>query len=172
MPQNGPMGWSNFQPFGFKFGLYSLLLGIFTCKNKKVHMGQIWALFWYWPFLGAPKYEASSPWIRIFLTFAILRQCVNLQYLSERGHMEMGQFWVPESAVGHKWSNFQPFCFKFWTVHMTSRYLQLENRKHIFGTICAPFGVLTLFWDTKIRRSHIYGTCASMDMKFWQTSVA
>ena len=65
--------WSNFQPFGFKFGLYSLLLGISTCKNKKFHMGQIWALFWYWPFLGAPEYEASYLWIRIFLTFAILQ---------------------------------------------------------------------------------------------------
>ena len=38
-------------------------------------MGQIWALFWYWPFLGAPKYEASYLWIRIFLTFAILQLC-------------------------------------------------------------------------------------------------
>ena len=69
MPQNGPMGmgqfwvpesavghkWSNFQPFSFKFGLYSLLHGISTCKNKKFHMGQIWALLGYWPFLGAPK---------------------------------------------------------------------------------------------------------------------
>ena len=25
----------------------------------------------------------------------------------------MGQFWDQESAVGHKWSNFQPFRFKF-----------------------------------------------------------
>ena len=36
-------------------------------------MEQILALFWYWPFLGASKYEASYLWIRIFLTFAILQ---------------------------------------------------------------------------------------------------
>ena len=27
-----------FQPFGFKFGLYSLLLGIYTCKTEKFPM--------------------------------------------------------------------------------------------------------------------------------------
>ena len=44
--------WSNYQPFGFKFGLYSLLLGISTLKTEK-------SLFEYWPFLVHQNYEVS-----------------------------------------------------------------------------------------------------------------
>ena len=49
---------------------------------------------------------------------------------------------------------------------MTSRYLQLENRKDKFGANLCPFWGFNPFWDIKIRRSHIYGTCASIDLKF------
>ena len=47
--------WNNFQPFGFKFGLYSLLLGIYTCKTEKFPMEQIWAPFRVVTLLRAPK---------------------------------------------------------------------------------------------------------------------
>ena len=47
--------WNNFQPFGFKFGLYSLLLGIYTCKTEKFPMEQIWAPFRVLTLLRAPK---------------------------------------------------------------------------------------------------------------------
>ena len=40
-------------------------------------------------------------------------QCANFLFLSENGPMGMGQFWVPKSAVGLKYNNFQPFRFKF-----------------------------------------------------------
>ena len=46
---------SNFQPFGFKLGLYSLLLGISTSKIKKFHMGQIWSHFGVLTLFGAQK---------------------------------------------------------------------------------------------------------------------
>ena len=50
--------WSNFQPFGFKFGLYSLLLGISTWKTEIFHMGLIWAPFGVLTLFGAPKVRA------------------------------------------------------------------------------------------------------------------
>ena len=39
-----------------------------------------------------------------------------------------------------------------------------EQERQIWGQ-CVLWG-FNPFWDTKIRRSHIYGTCASMDLKF------
>ena len=135
---NGPMGigqfwvpesavghkWSNFQPFGFKFGLYSLLLGISTWKIKKFHLGQIWATLGYWPFFGAQKLRGlitADPDVLYICNFAgtfcitmsKMWQCANFQFRFEEGPMEMGQLGVPESAVGHNWSNFQPFRLKF-----------------------------------------------------------
>ena len=68
----------------------------------------------------------------------------------------MGQFWVPESAVGHKWSNFQPFRLQIWTVHMISGYLHLTNRKDQFGAIWAPFGVMTLFGSIFLPKFFFY----------------
>ena len=46
---------SNFQPFGFKFGLYSLLLGISTWKIEKFNMGHIWIPFGVLTLFGAQK---------------------------------------------------------------------------------------------------------------------
>ena len=78
-------------------------------------------------------------------------QCVNLQFLSEKGHMGMGQFWVPENAVGHKWSNFQPFGLKFglctWILGISTWKTENFNLGHIF----TPFGGLTLFGAQKLR---------------------
>ena len=47
--------WSHFQPFGFKFCLYSLLLGISTWKIKKFHLGQIWITFGVLTLFGTQK---------------------------------------------------------------------------------------------------------------------
>ena len=47
--------WSNYQPSGFKFGLYSLLLGISTWKTEKFLMGQIWTTFGVLTLFGAPN---------------------------------------------------------------------------------------------------------------------
>ena len=73
----------------------------------------------------------------------------NFQFLSEEGPMEMGQFWVPQSAVGHNWSNFQPFSLEIWTVHMISRYLHLVNIKFQFEANWCPFWGADPFWGTK-----------------------
>ena len=64
-------------------------------------------------------------------------------------------------------ANFQPFYFNiFFLPKMTSRYLQsfFFNRKDFFEANLCPFCGFNPFWVTKIRRSHIYGTCASMDL--------
>ena len=116
--------WSNYQPFGFKFGLYSLLLGISTWKTEKFHMEQIWTTFGVLTLFGAPKLRGlitMEPGIHDVCNLAGLCgilmfkmwQCENFQFLSLSGPMEMGLFWVPNCAVGHKWCNFQPFHFKF-----------------------------------------------------------
>ena len=62
----------------------------------------------------------------------------------------MGQFWVPESAVGHKWSNFQPFCFKFGLYTGVQGISSWRTGKTNLGPICARFGVLTLFGPQKL----------------------
>ena len=66
------------------------------------------------------------------------------------GPMGMGQFWVPESAVGHKLSNFQPFRFKFGLYSLLLGISTWKIEKLIFGPIWAPFGVLTLFGTQKL----------------------
>ena len=138
LSEKGPMGmgqfwvpesevghkWSNFQPFGFKFGLCTWFLGISTWKIKKLHIGHICATFGVLTLFGAQK-------LRCLITFdAVVHLIWNLAgfslvMISKRWygpkflifplnrHMGMGQFWVPESAFGDKWSNFQPFRFKF-----------------------------------------------------------
>ena len=153
--------WSNFQPFGFKFGLYSLLLGISTWKIKKFHMGQISDLLGYWPFFGAPKVRgliSVDPYVLYICNFAgmfcimmsKMWQCANFQFLSEEGPMEMGQFWVPESAVGHNWSNFQPFRFNFGLCSWFLGISTWKTGKTNLGPSCATFGGLTLFGAQKL----------------------
>ena len=134
-------------------------------------------LLGYWPFFGAQKYEVfitADPDVLYIcnlagtfcLTMSKMWQCANFQFLSEEGPMEMGQFWVPESAVGHKWSNFQPFGFKFGLYSLLLGTPTWKTKKCHMGNIWMPFGVLTLFWGTKILRSHNYGNCALIDLKF------
>ena len=62
----------------------------------------------------------------------------------------MGQFWVPESAVGHKWSNFQPFSFKFGLYSLLLGISNWKIKKFNLGQIWAPFVVLTLFGAQKL----------------------
>ena len=69
----------------------------------------------------------------------------NLQFPSKEGTMEMGQFWVPKSAVSHKLSNFQPFGFKFGLYTWFQGISTWKTENFNMGPICAPFGVLTLF---------------------------
>ena len=71
--------------------------------------------------------------------------CANLQFLSEKGPMGMGQFWVPESAVGHKWSNFQPFRLIFGLYVSFQGISTWKTENFNLGPICTPFGVMTLF---------------------------
>ena len=153
--------WSNFQPFRLKFGLYTLLLGISTWKIKKLHMGQTWALLGNWPLFGAPKVRGLitlDPDVlyicNITGAFCIMKsimwQCANLQFPSEKGPMGMGQFWVPESAVGLKLSNFQPFRFNFglctWFLGISTWKTGNTNLE----PICALFGILTFFGAPKL----------------------
>ena len=63
--------WSNYQTFGFKFGLCSLLLGISSWKTEKFHMGQIWGTFGVLtPFWGT-KITRSSQKVRSVLNRAL-----------------------------------------------------------------------------------------------------
>ena len=105
--------WSNYQPFGFKFGLYSLLLGISTWKTEKFHMGQILATFGVLTLFGAPKLRGlitMEPGVHDVCNLAGLCgilmfkmwHCANFQILSLTWPMGMGQFWVPVSAIGPK----------------------------------------------------------------------
>ena len=65
--------------------------------------------------------------------------------------MEMGQFWVPESAVAHKNSNFQPFRFKFGLYSLLLGISNWKIKKFHMGQIWTPFGVPTLFGAQKLR---------------------
>ena len=93
--------WSNYQPFGFKFGLYSLLLGISTWKTEKFHMGQIWTTFGVLTLFGAPKLRGlitMEPGVHDVCNLAGLCgilmfkmwQCENFQFLSLSGPMDFG----------------------------------------------------------------------------------
>ena len=65
--------------------------------------------------------------------------------------MGMGQFWFSESAVGHKWNNFQPFGFKFGLCTWFLGISTWKIKKLHIGHIWATFGVLTLFGAQKLR---------------------
>ena len=59
-------------------------------------------------------------------------QCENFQFLSLSWPMEMGLFWVPKCAVGHKMEQFSTVSLQIWSVHMIFRYLHRQNMRHIF----------------------------------------
>ena len=135
-------------------------------------------LLGYWPFFGAPKVRGlitADPDVLYICnlagTFCVMMSKMwlgkNLQFPSKEGPMEMGQLWVPESAVGPKLSNFQPFRLKFGLCTMISGYLHLKNRKDKFGANSCPFWGADPFWGTKITWYHNnYGTCSLFDLKF------
>ena len=154
--------WSYFQPFRFKFGLCTWFLGISPWKTQKVHIGHIWAtfgvltLFWGTKVRGLITADPDVLYIcNLAGTFCVMMskmwQCANFQFMSEKGPMEMGQFWVPESAVGRKSSNFQPFRLKFGLCSWFLGISTWKTRKTNLGPICAPFGVLTHFGAQKLR---------------------
>ena len=165
--------WSNYQPFGFKFGLNSLLLSISTWKTGKYHIGQIWTTFGVLTLFVAPKLRGlitMEPGVHDVCNLAGLCgilmfkmwQCENFQFMYLSGPMEMGLFWVPKCAVGHKWCNFQPCRFKFG---LCTWFLDISTGK-TWETYLGPFWGNGPFWGTKITRSHNYGNCASIDLKF------
>ena len=154
--------WSYFQPFGFKFGLCTWFLGISTWKTQKLHIGHIWATFGVLTLFRGTKVRGlitADPDVLYIcnlagtfcITMSKMWQCANFQFLSEEGPMEMGQFWVPECAVGHKWSNFQPFGFKFGLCTWFLAISTWKTGNTNLGTNWAPFGVLTLFGAQKLR---------------------
>ena len=65
--------------------------------------------------------------------------------------MGMGQFWVPESAVGHKWSNFQPFRLKFGLYVSFQGISTWKTENFKLGPIFTHFEGLTLFGAQKLR---------------------
>ena len=134
-------------------------------------------LLGYWPLFRGTKVRGlitADPDVLYICTFAgtfcitmsKMWQCANFQFLSEEGPMEMGQFWVPESAVGPKSCNFQPFRFNFGLYTWFLGISTWKTGKTNLGPICAPFGGADPFWVTKITMSHIYGNCALIDLKF------
>ena len=95
--------------------------------------------FWYWTFFGTKKLclitlECAVRLIcnlsgLCHLMTSIMWQCKNFQFLSEKGPMAMGHFWVPESAVVPKLSNFQPFRFKFGLYSLLLGISTLKTKK-------------------------------------------
>ena len=63
----------------------------------------------------------------------------------------MGQFRVPGSAVGHKWSNFQPFGFKFGLYSLLLGSSTWKTKKYQFGANLCPFLGTDLFGAHKLR---------------------
>ena len=80
----------------------------------------------------------------------------------------MGKFWVPESAVGHKWRNFQPCGFKFGLYSLLLGISTWKKGKTNLGPICAPFGELTHFRGTKSMRSDNCRFGCSLHSKFFR----
>ena len=129
------------------------------------------------PFFGAPKVRGlitADPDVLYICnlagTFCVMMskmwQWKNLQFPSKEGPMEMGQFWVPESAVGPKLSNFQPFRLKFGLCTWFLGISTWKTKKLHIGHIWATFGVLTLFRGTKSTRSHNCGSRCSLHLQF------
>ena len=149
--------WSNFKPFCLKFVLCTWFQGISTWKSENFILEPIFALLGYWPFSGT-----KSMWYHIYGTCSLFHfviwqvslwlwylkggRVLNSKFKPLNRPMGMGQFWVPESAVGSKIQQFSTVSLEIWTVHMISRYLQLKTGSPNLGAICAPFGVMTLFW--------------------------
>ena len=147
--------WSNFQPFGFKFGLCTWFLGISTWKIKKLHIGHIWATFGVLTLFGAQK-------LRCLITFdAVVHLIWNLAgfslvMISKRWYgpkflsfplnrpMGIGTFWVPEmrpvinGVIFNRFASNLDCTHDFWV----SPPDKLE--RPIWGNLC-PFGVMTVF---------------------------
>ena len=148
--------WSNFQPFGFKFGLYPLLLGISTWKIKKLHIGDIWATFWVLTLFGAQK-------LRCLITFdAVVHLIWNLAgfslvMISKRWygpkflifplnrHMGMGQFWsqkvrsVINGVIFNRFASNLDCTHDFWVSPPD------KQERPIWGNL-GPFRVNDPFW--------------------------
>ena len=139
-----------------------MISGYLHLKNRKISYGPDLGPFGYLLFFGAQKLRGlitADPDVLYICNFACtfcikmskMWQCANFQFLSEEGPMEMGQFWVPESAVGPKSSNFQQFGVKFGLYSLILVISTWKTGKTNLGPICAPFGVLTLFGAQKLR---------------------
>ena len=123
----------------------------------------IWGQFV--PFWGADPFRGTK--IQFLITFAavvhfiwnlagfslvmISKRCWGPKFLilAPIGPMGKGQFWVPESAIGHKWSIFQWFGFTFGLYSLLLGSYTRKTKKCHMGHIWTPFGVLTLFGAQK-----------------------
>ena len=142
--------WSNFQPFRLKFGLCALFLCISPCKTGKTNLGPICAPFRVLTLFGAQKLRGiitmetavCFTWNLAGFSFVMISKrwlCLKFLIWPLSGPLGKGQFWVPESAVGHKMEQFSTVSFQICTVHMISGYLHLINRKDQFGANLCPF---------------------------------
>ena len=107
-------------------------------------------------------------------------QCANFQFLSENRPMGIGQFWVPVSAVGHKWSNFQPFGFNIGLCTWFLDISTCKTWKSNLGICLGPFwGYWPFFWAAKLiglvtmepalkYTWNLTGFCCIMMSKMWQ----
>ena len=80
--------------------------------------------------------------------------------------MGMGQFWVPGSAVGHKWSNFQPFGFKFGLYSLLLGSSTWKTKKYQFGANLCPFRGTDPFRGAQITWYHNFSSGCPFDLKF------
>ena len=77
----------------------------------------------------------------------------------------MGQFWVPESAVGQNWTIFNRFASSLDCRHDFG-LSPPEEQENFIWTRFGPFWGIEPLWDPIITRSHNYGNCALIDLQF------
>ena len=139
-----------------------MISGHLHLENWKISYGPYLGPFWVLTLFGTQKlrglitFEAKFHFVWNFAGFSLVmisKRWYGPTYLilPLNGPMGMGQFGVPKSAVGHKWSYFQPFGFKFGLCTWFLGISTWKTQKLHIGHIWATFGVPTLFRGTKVR---------------------
>ena len=137
-------------------------LGYLHLKNRKISYRQDLGPFGVLTLFGTQKLHSLitlQPAVRLVWNLAgfslvmISKSWYGPKFLilPLNGPMGMGQFWVPESAVRHKWSNFQPFGFKFGLYSLLLGISTWKTEIFHMGLIWGPFGVMTLFGTQKLK---------------------
>ena len=134
-------------------------------ENWKIPYGTDLGHFW-----GTDPFWGTKLWGLITMEpdvhnvmFAIWQACT-VYWCLKWGSVKISKF-CPKLGIW-EWGNFQPFRFKFG---LCTWFLDICTGKILetyLGTDLGPFWGNDPFWGRKIRRSHNYGTCVSIYLKF------